>query len=358
MVLPPHLPPQTCDIKRYHQFQRLKILLVATVFGLVAGLSGASMMIGWIWPGFGGGDSWVVSQRLGVASRNQLEERVATEVFERVAEVYSAGEINRGVVTLPQKNYLGQATVISSDGWLVLYLPRPVGNYRVWQVVLPGGAVYDVDKFLADKLSGLVFLHLISKETEAVGGNVQFKVAGLADSLDIDSDLYVLSADTWRLTTKINDANFSENYPHLDSVPTGRAVLDADFNVGQIVVNNQGRLAGFVTDSRLILPFQYISRLLPGVLNEQKIIYPTLGLEGWYSDEQSIAIAGQTVNGFFVSKGAGELRAGGIIVEANGLLAENDKMWYNVKADEIIKLKVLRAGKNLDLEVKILEKKF
>jgi len=93
-------------------------------------------------------------------------------------------------------------------------------------------------------------------------------------------------------------------------------------------------------------------------MNEQKIIYPTLGLEGWYSDEQSIAIAGQTVNGFFVSKGAGELRAGDIIVEANGLLAENDKMWYNVKADEIIKLKVLRAGKNLDLEVKILEKKF
>ncbi len=356
-MLPPHLPPPTCNIKHYREWQRVKILLAAAVFGLAAGLSGASMMIGWIWPGLGGGDVWVTSQRLSAASRNQLAQRVAVEATERIASVYAGEEINRGVKFLPQKNFLGQAVMMSSDGWLALYLPRPAGNYRNWQVVLSDGAVYGVDKMLPDKITGLAFLHL-APSADKPDATTHFNVAALADKLETAADLYVFDGQNWQWTTKVSDLNVAEIYPHLDSAPLSRARIDFDSALGQAVINAQGRLAGFVVGERTVLPFQYIAQLLPGVLNDQKIIYPTLGVEGWYSAQQPVVVGSSKVAGFFVTKSAGALRAGDIILEFNGQVADSDKIWYNVKAGEIVKLKVARAGKILDLEATILEKKF
>ena len=74
-LYPPHLPPPSCNLETHRRLRRLKILGAATFFGLIAGLTGASMMIAWIWPGYGGGDLWVVTEQTrSPLYRAQLEE--------------------------------------------------------------------------------------------------------------------------------------------------------------------------------------------------------------------------------------------------------------------------------------------
>lgn len=356
-MIPPHLPPPTCDLKQHRQWQRITILLFATVFGLVAGLSGAAMMIGWIWPGFGGGADFTQTRYSLPNYRTQLESRARQEITDRVVAIYSGAQVSQKVAYLPQRNFLGNGVMVSSDGWLVIYPVDYSGNYRNWQAVLSDGSVYKVATVLPDKISGLVFARLDLSESAELGrGGLQFKVANFVDGLEVGTDLFVFNGFSWQNGTVVEKTINSFGNSHLDSAPLQRLVFASEFSPGGVVINSQGRVAGLTLGGREFLPFQYITRLLPAVLNGQRIIYSSLGVEGWYSVEQPIVATAERITGFFVSKGAGQLHAGDIILEMNGQILNDDDLWLNLKIGESVRLKVWRFGKLLDMKGEIVEK--
>ncbi len=351
--VPPHLPPPACSLEEHRKWQRIKVLFVAVVFGLLGGLAGASMLIGWVWPGFGGGDAWILSSSVSNTSRDVLNPRTRTELDDRIVSVYRDVAGSMGINYLSPDKKIGQAIFVSSDGWLALYYPNYSGDYKNWRVLLKSGHAYSVQKVLKDTNANVVYLKINSEQAGS-----QFKVVNFGDESKPLEDVYVFSRGSWHHTLINNKVAKSSRLPHLDSAPSMMIELNESFNEGDLVIGVQGKIVGMVSDGRYVLPGQYIANILPGVLGSQKIIYRTLGTYGWFSEEQPIIVKNEMTAGYAVARIVSEsskLKAGDIITEVNGQIANSENLWYNIVSNQSLKLKVLRKGKIVEFTQDVLE---
>ncbi len=359
---PPHLPPKTSNIELHRLWKRLKWLLAIVLFSVIAGMSGASMMLGWIWPRFAEGDTWITSYANPGLSRSQLEDRVRTEVSSRIVGVYKGAAVLNGANYLNKK--IGDGIILSSDGWLALYQPNYDSNYKNIYVVTDDGQVWQPEKGILDKYSGILYLKIKDN---------QFKVAGFIDENTAPDDVFIFHNSYWYHGSALYP---SLNYPipHLDSAPLLSYSLNGSFNAGEIAINSQGRVVGFVTEKNLLLPSYYLTRILPKVLSQQPISYPSLGVDGWFSEEQTIFSLkdksatssesapgiGEKVQGFVVSNvwsAANPLRRGDVLLEINGRVVTMDNLWYIISNSQTFNIKVLRAGKTIGLTAKLIQTK-
>ena len=361
--IPPHLPPQVCDIKTHHSWQRLKILLAAAVFGLVAGMSGASIILGWIWPGYGGGDVWVISQQNRTAlNRTQLEDRVRIEVSDRIVSVYSQLDGNTAVGYVRAENKIGDAVVLSSDGWLAMYHKGGVGNYKKWKALAAGGAVYDFEKALFDDKLDVLFLKIsLQKETDVQRSGGQFKVVSFAEKSDLLDEVYAFNDGGWQYSWISALVSGVFGVPHADGAPAWGYRLRYDFAPGAVVVSGQGKVVGLVANNGYVISSEHIMRPMSQVLEKQKIIYSTLGVEGWYDFEWPIIVNGERRSGFYVSRIMdikSPLHIGDVITEIDGkvlggAVGENSDLWYNLNGKSDAQLIVWRVGKSVAVISKI-----
>ncbi|MFA6423808.1 MAG: S1C family serine protease [Candidatus Magasanikbacteria bacterium] len=352
-IVPPHLPAPVCNLEDHRKWQRIKVLFVAVVFGLFAGATGASMWLGWVWPGFGGGDNWILSSGVSNTSRDLLDARARVELEDRVGAVYRDLSGATGLTYLSPDKKIGEAIFVSSDGWLALYYPTYSGDYKNWRVLLNSGRSYTVQKVLKDNNSNLVYLKIVSDQVGA-----QFKVVNFGAETKQLQDVYVFSHNTWHHTWVTNKIVKSFSLPHLDSAPSTEVELNESFSAGDLVVDIQGKILGVVSNGQYFLPSQYISNILPSVLSTQKIVYRTLGTYGWFSSEQPIIIKNELTAGYAVSRvflNTSKLKAGDIIFEVNGQIAESENLWYNIISNQNLKLKVLRKGKIVEFTQDVLK---
>jgi len=171
-------------------------------------------------------------------------------------------------------------------------------------------------------------------------------------------DVYVYSNNTWHHTLVNNKTVQSFSLPHLDSAPVAALELDEGFNEGNVVVDSQGKVVGVVSSNYYVLPSQYMSNALPGVLGLQKIVHPTLGTYGWFSDEQPIVVENEVVAGYAVARvflNKSNLKVGDIILEVNGQVADSNNLWYSISSNQNLNLKVLRKGKIIEFMQDVLE---
>lgn len=351
--VPPHLPPPVCNIEDHRKWQRIKILLVSVVFGLLAGASGASMLLGWVWPGFGGGDVWISSSSVTNTSRDLLDTRARAELEDRIASVYRDISGTAGLSYLSPDKKIGEAIFVSSDGWLTLYYPNYNGDYKNWRVLLNNGHSFTVQKVLKDTNSNLVYLKITSDQFGA-----QFKVVNFGDEAKQLEDVYVYSHNSWHHTWITNKIAQSFHLPHLDSAPSTVVELNESFEAGDLVVGTQGKIVGLVSGGRYVLPGQYIANILPGILGMQKVTYRTLGTYGWFSAEQPIIVKNELTAGYAVARvflDTSNLKAGDVVLEVNGQIADSDNLWYNIISNQNLKLKVLRKGKIIEFTQDVLE---
>jgi hypothetical protein len=354
-MTPPHLPPKTSNLENHRVWQRLKFLLATAVFSLIVGASGASIMVGWIWPRFAEGDTWIASYTRPALSRAQLENRVREEVGSRVMAVHK-GSAQVGDVNYFNKK-IGDGIMLSSDGWLALYQPHYDGTYKNMYVAAQDGSVYQVQNALWDKYSGVLYIKI---------QNEQFKVAGFADENDALDELFVWQDNNWYHSTVLYPT-FNYKIPHVDTAPTQLYSVSNPFNAGDIAINNQGRVIGFIAENNLLLPSTYITRVLSKVLSQQNLSYPSLGVEGWFSQEQTIFAsvqnqtkAGEQVQGFLVTSvwsSPSLIRKGDVILKINGRIVFSENLWYIINDNENVNLTVLRNGKEIELNVKIAQTK-
>lgn len=353
MRIPPHLPAPICDISSYRKLQRLKVLAVAVAFGLLAGLTGAAMMLGWIWPNWAEGDVWVTSRSVIVANRGKLEEMVRLDMKEKVATVYSGKNNWRQASYLNPKDVLGDAAIVSSDGWAVMYYPEYVGSYRNWQVVI-NDKVLSISNAVFDRVSGLLFVKLGTVSTSTAHAT-PYKVSSFDTSVSVGDGVFVYNASLWQAAEIVSNISEAAKWPHLDTAPVNMWAVGQEHSAGKLVINNDGKVVGITTGRDLILPIEYASRVLPQVLGGQKIAYPSLGVNGWFDSERPIVANGTAMRGFAISDVWGKsplLRAGDILLEINGkAIVENTNLWYDITGATTLNLKVWRSGKIIDLTV-------
>ena len=331
------------------------MILASASFGLVAGITGASILVGWIWPSIAGEDLMAISQTRNARARQELDAKVREEkVNGRFAEVYSTSVPFGQTVTLGVGDKLGEAMIVGSDGWLALYRPAGIVNYKNWRVILADGSFYKLENALFDKYSGFAYLKLAKNK---VAGQDSIQLNNLVDyreaELKAGDDIYIWQNNNWYHGLATYAIRAGKTIPHLDTAPNEFFALDDVYNVGAVAINSQGRVVGVVTEKHLLLPITDLARILPRVLSEQKIFYPTLGMEGWFSSEQPVVYNMQELSGFAISRvfAGTSLKKGDVITKINGETVSMDKMWY--AKDQVLRLEVWRNGKIVNLDVRV-----
>ncbi len=346
MTIPPHIPAPSCNISTHKQWQNIRVLLLAVIFGLFAGLTGAAIMLGWIWPSIGVGESWIGTSDNLVSSRDTLSDNVRAESEDRLGTVYREVASSGGLNYLSNDKKIGEAVFISSDGWMAMYYPNFDGNYKNWKVLLKNGAYMGVQKALHDSYTNLVYLKVAATQAGA-----QFKVANFNDQLKSGQDMFIHTSVNWRHSFFNDYSAQAFVYPHLDTAPSIVLKLNDSFETGSWVVDSSGKFVGVMAGGNNVLPNNYLTTVLSTVLSNQKIFYRTLGVSGWFSIEQPIVVGSERLNGFAVSKiiSAKELKVGDVIMSINGQLVSPDNLWYNINNYQSVKLQVWRKGKLIEL---------
>lgn len=352
MVFPPHLPAPVCNIKSHNNWMQIRIILLAVGFGLLAGLTGAAIMVGWVWNDWGGGAELVGAQHFVNLVNKQLDAKVRTDLDERLAVVYSHVNATAGVNYFNRKDKVGDALVVSSDGWLAMRASEWQSPAN-WRVYFSNGATYPVEKSVFDRFAQILYIKLKLPTTTS---GQQFKVVTFADDANAGDDVYVYNNGNWFYASLTGAATQSATAAHLDSAPVNMFLLNGDFPVGSLAVNFQGRVVGISLGSRQLFPAQYVARMLPTILETGKISYPSLGVEGWYDTEQPLLSGAENINGFYVTKNlGGSLRAGDIVTSIGNTVVTPDNLWYNIFAAKNVEATVLRKGKSIKLNLTVLK---
>ena len=353
-MTPPHLPAKTENPETKKFFQRLKWILFIVVLSVSAGTSGASMMLGWIWPRFAEGDTWINSYTRPGLSRGQLESLIREDVAARVLHIYRGSTAIGSVQYLNKK--LGDGIILSSDGWVAFYQPDYDGVYKNLSITDNNDHVYTVDRALWDKQSGFLYIKV---------KNSQFnKAVEFADDVSAVDDIFILQDENWYHTNILYPV-LSSKVPHTDTAPIREYSLGSNFTAGSLAVNNQGRVVGFISEKNTLVPATTITRILERFLSRQVLTYPSLGVDGWFSDEQVIVNtqnqnSPEQLQGFFVSgvwSSGSQLRKGDVITEINNRVVTADNLWYTVSNATSVKAKIFRGGKIIDVDVKIVQTK-
>lgn len=358
---PPHLPNPTCNIKNHNRWINISGMLFVAGLGLFAGLVGGIITLGWIWPTYGGGDTWIVSQNRVETPGGVLDEIVSKESAEKVFTVYGVESKLDAIGFLSAEDRVGEAVAVSSDGWLALYVTEinPTFAISKWRVLSADGAVFGVGQYLWDAQAGIAYIKISPAGTQkdSTATVTQFRVASFEDTLKTQDEIYIHENGAWRYARVGYEKFLPIGSGRLDSAPSRVFQLNDSFTPGSVAVNRRGRVVGFVAENGQLLPGKYLTRILPSVLGAQKIEYPSFGALGWFSDEQPAVSGANQVKGFVVSglwNKNTKLRRGDVVTEINGQIVRDESLWYNISGDSAT-LTIMRSGKVFDIPALVLK---
>lgn len=353
-IPPPHLPPKTSSVKLHIFLESLRIILLVAALGLAAGIAGASVVLGWIWPYAGGGETWAMTQTRSSLSVHQLQDRIIEETAKRTLSVYRQKTSLNGFDRLDKSDFINTAVAVSSDGWAILYAPDTYSDYKNWRALDGDGALAAVDQVIKDNRSNILYIHLTGNTDKGK----QLKVASFENTeISSGEEIYILENNTWNYSF-VKFPVFISTKAQLDTAPVVTYSVNNVFAPGSIAVNAQGKVVGVIDENNNLLPYTAVTRILPSVLSEQKIIYHSLGVEGYFTAASPIISRGQSLSGFVINKtlrSNSQLRKGDLITEVNGEEVYQNDFWLQIYGNEKVKIKVLRQDKTVELEISIIK---
>lgn len=350
MNFPPHLPNPSVSLELHRRVGQFKLFLVLIVVALVAGLSGAAMLLGWVWPYVGVGNFNAPSPRAG-ASRSRLDETTRHDLANTILNIYSSISFTAGVETLSPDNLVGSAVVVGSDGWLALYYPGAITAVKNWRALSGGGARWRVVSAIPDARSGLLYLK-VERDSERAE---PLRPVVFANSRHNPDEVFFWDQGAWHSAFVEGQRSQGLVRPHLDSAPATEYILNSPVPLGAIVINPLGALVGLGRAGAGVLAAESVSRVWLSVRELGRAAYPTLGSEGWFTDEAPVFAEGQARSGFFVSRAitaSTTLKRGDVITALNGGAVSAVDWWQALNAPAV-RATVWRSGQTLEITVPV-----
>ncbi len=320
---------------------------------MAAGAVGALMVIGWVWPTLGEGDSWIIA-RSTIIPRSRSIEVSISKTTDTVFTLYQKSSRSGLVTYLSESDKLSSAVMAVSEGWVVAYVPNYSGNFKDWRLIGSHGGVYTVTRVLFDDSVGMVYAKITALIATSVSPE-QFKVATFNEVPSVYGDLYVYQDGAWFSTAYVDRAYEAVKDGHAETLFTGRYILQNSFKTGSLVADSQGRVVGFVENGTAVVPTIAIGRVLSGIEAKTKLTATGLGVQGWFSEEQPIVVSGVRRSGYLVAKVINKksaLKKGDIIVLVNGRSMEPDNLWYT-NGDTSVRLQIWRDGKTVEIDAPV-----
>ncbi len=351
-MFPPHLPPPFSNLKDHRQFERLKLIFVATIFGMLSGVSGAAILLGWIWPLTAGGDNFFLSRFSSVVPREQLQSRAQAKIADEIFTIYQKAMTLGKARYFSEGDKVGDAVMSVTSGWVVLNVANYSGFTKDWVAVAENGSLYNVNRALFDKRTSLLYLN-ISRPSVI---DQQFKVVNFNADIKQNDEVFVYEDGQWHSTLVLGPSRgFSDG--HLDSASMPTFNLADRFRSGSIVVDADGNVVGFVNDRAAVLALRNEDYFLNGIENKKQLVYRSLGVEGWYTDEKLLVINEEKLTGFIVNRVLANkqyFQKGDIILKVDGRPAERNNVW-NSLLNSSVRVSVWRGGKVIEEQVSVVE---
>ncbi len=176
-------------------------------------------------------------------------------------------------------DYLGQATILTSDGWLISTSDSitDIGNNLV---VTYNKKIYEIDKMVKDDLTGIVFLKITAQNMPPV------QIADFA-TISIGQQAFVYNSYLNQLDlANISDKRYKEITSKYDFISSSQELdkyilltkkFNSEFN-GSPVVNGAGAVVAILLDQDKAVPIYYISSIISQVLKGEEVQRPYLGI--------------------------------------------------------------------------------
>lgn len=277
----------------------------------------------------------------------------------------------------------GEGLILTNDG-LIITTNQVVDNLKEDYVVITSdNKIYSASNYLEDPVTGTVFIKI-----EAVN----LPVVDFANLEDINygDEVFVLQNNINSFGYDLSLTNIKNlNYRNISSpselVETSEKLSKKilinekfdSFTKASPVINLDGKIVGLLVENEklnFVLPIQFIKTILSGVLKNNKIERPYLGVH-YISLSEAINIPDKLSQGR--NKGAliyssdpknpsieikspaqkAGLKEGDIILKVNGLIIDqkNSLTYYiqDSKIGDIVNLSILRSGSEKEIKVEL-----
>ncbi len=347
---PPHLPSPSSSLRWRRLKERSLVVVAFSLCGLVAGVAGTALVLGWGLKDFTVFNPLTTAPDLS-AREVVLDDSVRHQVESQLYTLYRASTAFGGGVFLNTHDTTAVGVLINADNWLVAYAPGQSALAHSWQVLGPDEQMYRIDKVIADRLTNLLYLHIVSINNSVNTGRELPRAASFAPVMSAGDPLFVNDNRVW-LTTRLQVISTAAVVtPHLDGLPATSYNINISASPGSVVVGNDGRFVGFVINGNKVFPLSRFADSIPSIVQSGRATYASLGAEGWWSEEQPIVVSSTRVYGFMVNRIVdknSKLRRGDIIREINGQSATSDNL---IKAllETNARLRVWRNGAMVEL---------
>jgi len=261
--------------------ETILVIVLSIVFGFVSGILGYVIIGGPInvsdvnWD-----DQIVIDQPRNVTVEQDLQlKQVENDVVPTLVNIYRLKQYANPLsqAYLPS-DILGQATTITSDGWIMTVKTPSIALSGNYEIVGYQSKKYQVTKFIEDKATGVIF-----GKMEA--NNLPVSKIGNSSDLQVGQTLAIVSRTEGILLSNIQRIGYQFNLSGdivISSEGFDREIkldveLDKKYN-GAVVVDLKGQVVAVINNGKTI-PINYFKGIINFVLEGKEITRPVLGVK-------------------------------------------------------------------------------
>lgn len=314
------------------------------------------------------GGSFIISQpRKVIVEQNDRVRGIVTEARKSMVAFYAKKsssaakekKFNINNYYLP-KDKVGEGLVLTNDGWIIT--TTKIDNPANFTAIDYEGNIIEIEKTFFDKDSNYYFIKIKARNLIAV----QFAEKGSVTSGQL---LVAVRSDNTKIVYIENANYYPDNLLVKSSERLYRFIKidNTSLDRGDIQFNLDGSVVGLYSEKGLITPINYFTNLLPGLLNDQQIIRPVLGVRYIILDdlvgEEEIegALIAKDINGVAIvwksPAAEAELQEGDIILEVDGIKVDADnslsELIHSYEPEKEIELTILREEEEMRVKVKL-----
>lgn len=336
---PPHLPPKASSLTQRYARLTFPWLLLCLGCAAVIATAVSTAFLAWYVPDF---VSYYVpamtTESRGTYAGEGIDPFLSKQIDDRSVALY---RLTEGSTTVAADAFLAHAVLLSSDGWIVAYLPHAV-TIDVAMALDATGVLHTIDQRVYDEDTGLTYFKL------APGNFVVAALESWQSSL-LGSAVWGQSQYDWKRIVLSERVSLQDGGRTID-LATPYSRLHTDAEVGTVVYSDRGALVGFVSEDNLLIPSWEVRETLGTLLATGTIGRTEWPLAGTVLDAyldpvsmsyvRSPAIAVTTASDQSVSG----LLVGDIITEVQGMTVDVHSLARQLRLEAPLTVRVIRDG--------------
>lgn len=256
-------------------------------------------------------------------------------------------------------DYLGSATVISSDGWLASAVP--LTKLDDFKTIDRSGDVYAPEKMINDPVSGLIFIKISAQNltpvafTDPASVKIGMEAVGYYYLPETGDNMYLTQLSSNNYWGELAHSTQKYNKRYLLSTPTASTFINSP------LWSLDGKLMGFSQADGKVLTMELVPNILSNIFSAQQITHSAINWE-YYDLEQAYQTPtehGAIKKGALISKAdplITEVLAGDILTQINGQdidsLNNLSKLILEEEPETPLNITLIRAGENLEIVIK------